>query len=206
MITEWSHTVSNSEFTVLFWKFLLEVGGEGRGGGGGVLPWGRHYTKIAIQTAQIPYSVTRGLQAFEISTFNSTPLSFLSQDSFIKTQDFFLFFFSPTFPAVRHCPNAMFCQVIDAFFWCLLAVCTDWALETQQDAHAWASGCEHTASQILLHNCCTLSHIWAPGSNLSFSFWSTSKSQSTLLAYRPYREEKEDVLPWVLLNFDIHTS
>lgn len=96
MITEWNWTISSSEFTVISWKFLLEMGGEGREGRGGV-PWGQ-----ALQTKEDrAFILSGGLWDFHLQ--QQTLLSILSKENFIKTQDY-LYFFPPTFPAVHSVP------------------------------------------------------------------------------------------------------
>lgn len=149
----------------IYCSFLKVPTGDGRRRGegkGGVVPWGGHNTSIANQRGQIPYSVTWGLEAFEIPTFNSRSLSpFYLKTVSLKHKIFLLFS-----PNISCCSSLSQCNVLPgercnffAFTCCVFRLGTGnavgWPCLSQ-----WR--CEHTAPKILLHNCCTLSEPQVP--------------------------------------------
>lgn len=102
-----------------YWRWEEKKGKEGKAGEVLCLEWDT--TQHCKPKRTDPLSCH--LRSGELWAFLrlQTLLSILSLDSFIKTQDFF-FTFPPAFPVVHHCPNAMFCQVMDAFF-CIYLLC-----------------------------------------------------------------------------------
>lgn len=146
----------------IYCSFLEVPTGDGRRRGegkGGVVPWGGHNTSIANQRGQIPYSVTWGLEAFEIPTFNSRSLSpFYLKTVSVKHKIFLLFS-----PNISCCSSLSQCNVLPGErcnFLLLLAVCSDWALEMQLDGHAWASG--DVSTQLLKSSSITAAPCLSP--------------------------------------------